>query len=427
MCNKRLACALVAVLVVIVPSGLCLSGPGLKKPKGLAIPDSELNGTLSPESIVLIDDWLKYYAEMIREAKDEPDRKTGKEELILKGRDGLVRTFRSYESGGYRYTVAERAVLILVPLLKLSNPQKRLNAAMALSQMPQIPIQDALEEMITNDNAAVRYLGWKGYRRIRMGVLAQTSKPRKKMFDALKQRAGAEQAPPVIRAILSFMVFPPFRPAAVTAERYQEAGKKVREILVASLPRLCRRVIAGNAEMSEICRRGVDAIVSSNVFVATDKKQFAASLQMVSDLAFCAGVAYDGSKTIAEKAEEEIKVQEKIIENATTTTERINAEAKIAKAKAKIVEVSPAIVVNELLLRDCEEALNTFKGLESEGRRMPIKNALIDPKITPPRGAAVLRAVVEEWIEVLAKDGVKMPQYDKPAESKTRPASAPSN
>ncbi len=374
------------VLTIVLLCGLCQGAP---RPAPLNIPESERRSGLSNASIKQIEDWLTYYADVIRDAKSDPSDPAAKSAQILRGRDGLVEIYETFDEAVYRREVARRVVKIVSPLLALRDPQKQINAAMAMSKIARATIQPGLERMIVNPNAAVRYLGWKGYRNIRTMMLIQSAPLRRAMFNSLKARAAAENSAPVIRAMLSFMVFPPIHPDTVTKERYFESWRRGFSIIGANWKRWCVRVVKGDAEMSKAMRRGADVVRRAKIMTAAEAKSQAKLLSMLMDLTWAAGVAYNNAMTPIERAKARIVAE----------------EDSASRDQAEIARLQPLADANMMLLRDCEDALNELKGLESDKRVTKIKSALTSGRVKR-RGAAVMVAVAT-WAELLAADGVK--------------------
>ncbi len=344
----------------------------------LDIPSIELTAGLSPKSIEKINAALKYHVETIRKAEKQKD--------ILEGCESLLGVYNSYDNPIFKYTVADRATEIVVTLLESDNQQKQINAAIVLSRMPQFSIQDTLERMVVHSNPAVRYLGWKGYRGARGRILAQrSSAATEKMFKALR-KAGAEEASSVVvRGVFDVMFFATVPPDAVSGSDFDNARRESLDVLRSCWARRCKQALDGDTQIAEALRSGVGGITNAWVVLGSDKQLHTTFLQMIVDAAGASGTAYYSAMRTAAGAE------------------------GLAKDDA-----TRKIAVNTLLLRDCELALNSIKGLNKKY----IERPLIDKKI-PDRASAPLGykdvATGEQfgvlgWVGELKDDGVRKPQ-----------------
>ena len=186
--NSRLFAMLIISIMLAGPA-LAANGTAGKAPPSIVIPESALKGRLGPEHISQIEQRISYWGELMTEAKG---RDAGRD--IISARSGLIGDFRAYDAPIYGYAFAREAARILTPVLKdgFANDDpdfrlKEVNLAIAISQMSQVPIQEALEEMVVHRNAGVRYIGWRGYRNIRSLLLAQGSNFSQKMFETLQR------------------------------------------------------------------------------------------------------------------------------------------------------------------------------------------------------------------------------------------------
>ncbi len=413
------------------------------RPGPIDIPRTERETGLSSSSIKQIDDWLKYYTGIIRTARDEKKEKLVKaEEKIVKARDGIIRDiYNWYDESLYKYEVARRAAVIVTPLLEGHNAGdslrhlRQVNAAMAVSRMAQVSIQPALEKMVTSKNAAVRRLGWvgsrsvpaRGYRAIRTRILVQSVAATNTMFASLEKAARTEKNAQVVAAVFHVLNLPQSPTVPVPEKTMRTARVRAFGILKAAWRARCRQVIAEDTDMSEACRKGVSAVLRlTESLGGNDKKARTAGLQMIVDAAWCAATAYDKAMTPTEEASRVITRQREIIRNIKQGDEEADskiraATAKIERAETRIAELRPKVVVNSLLLRDCEAALNRLAGVQKNH----LVTMLTKEKIHGPRGPAVQLAVLVGWVKDLEKQGVVAPKFKAPAAPATTPTARP--
>jgi hypothetical protein len=363
MLRKAFAPPLVLLASLALTTAVCLAQEAAPP---LEIPPDVLKTALSQAYVAQIDARVKYYADRFQEV--------GGDEDIVALRKKVLDDYRKYDSTEYQYVFTQTAVKYLSPLLQEPNQTRQVNVAMALSQMEQVPVQPALESMIKDENPAVRYLGWQGYKRIRMSVLAQGSEGVETMYASLARAAENETEASVVKAIFQMLYLPPIRPEAVSEQSFSVARKRSLDILRKCWPKRCREVLAGSAAMADAARAGVVALLGFENLSTEDPAVQTALLQMLVDILYCSSKAYDAAHAAGNVAE-----------------------------------------VNSDLMQDAENALNAVSKL----RLSQVTTALLDPKVQPPREAAVGLAVLD-WIDALKSKGVKKPDF--PSVSATAPA-----
>jgi hypothetical protein len=284
-------CVLVAMLTASLTAPLALGQaspnagtPAATEAPALDIPDVALRGNLLPDHKQQILARLTYFAEKIRTC-DEKDAST-----LAAARNGLLGTFRHSDSTTFQYTVAEIASGLLTPLLDDPSSVKQLTVALAISQMPQVTIQSALEKMVTHPNPGVRYLGWKGYRAAAPRVLVQGAEQGKTMFATLARRAAEETSGPVVAAIWQMlrMDIGNVRPAGGQADPRRQALK----ILSDTWRVHCVRIMNGDLSTAIVAGKGLDTaleFVASSPAGSPDGKT---GMQLVADLMWSAAKGY---------------------------------------------------------------------------------------------------------------------------------------
>jgi len=312
---------------------------------------------------------MEYWLDQLRDAKDEKN--------IRQATKTLLADYFKSENLSYRYIyAAQMAAKAPAYLAGMRESIRQINLAVAVSGIDQVSIQPALGVMVAHTNPAVRYLGWHGYRSIRMLALAQGPSFARKMYESLSSQAGSEESGPVLGEIFRMLTLPPIEIPGVPAQTLANARGRFLEIAGSAWPKRCRQVLTGNAPITEACRNAVIALNSFAQVYADDEARRTTILQMAMDLAYCSARAYDDAKGAGELA-----------------------------------------AANEELLRGIENLLNNVKGTQNAY----LLTALTDPNVLPPRGVAVRRAVVESWLDALKADGVVKPEF----KAQPRPSSNP--
>ena len=341
-------------------------------------------GQASPLDARRIDETLTAIAEAMDDANDQ--------ERVIRLRDKTLEEYGFWDDRKAGYTFARAAARRLGPLLgaglKADDPLRTLkvvNVAMALSMMPQVTIQPALETMVAHGNPAVRLFGWMGYRRTRDRLMSQGEAFAGKMFAALDKSADTERSPLVLGAMFR-MLRMDARPAGLPEDVWKAARRRSLGILKRNWRRWCVKVASCQPEMAAASLRLVDAVRAHAGAAAEnkdEKKQKAAKkllVQMAYDVAWFASLAYQ-------------------------------------KTYRKPGMGMRAVGDNGALLRACERALNAMSGLEHKSIVIALTKGDDDG-----RAERVRLAVVFYWLEALTKNyGVTEPKYKEPT---TKPATA---
>lgn len=389
-----------------------------------------------------IEDRIKYWLEQIRAAKDS--------KAIGDARKGLIGDYRDAEAGGYasRYALrtVEPAIKLLTGKLAEKDPLKQLkqvNVAIVISRMPQKKvIQPTLETMVKHPNPAVRYYGWRGYRAIRKLVLEEPART-KTMLKSLDKATG-ETSLPVLALVLKVLHFPQGRPATVPDKTWEQTQGAAYAIFDRIWPKLCGQVLDGDTEMANVCGKSLPALVRLDAAIGkNDKKRRQRLRQMIADVTWCTGRAFDRALEEAKKADkaaEALRAEAKAAVEAAgeaggerpvptvrpvpgvrpvPTTGRARgprtpasmpsvvadklAEAKQAAQKAKAYRQKAKALA--MLLLTCEKNLNALAGMDR--LYAYIENAL---KSRDDPGGDVRMAVLGKWIKLLKADGVVEPR-----------------
>jgi len=234
---------------------------------------------------------IKYWVGQIADAKDT--------ETIVAAGEKLAKDIEHWKAPAFRLGYAGEAGKQVVRLLKKAAADDALrqvrlvNAAKALADFKQISIQPALEELIVFRNERVRYLGWKAYRTIRSLCMKQGLDAAETMYASLEARAAKEDSGVVFGAIFKMMTLPGERPLEINAEAWANGQKQILETLKARWPRCCQQVLADQAEWMSSAPKGAEAVFRLAKAQGTDKKALAGPLQMLMDMTWSAGKAYD--------------------------------------------------------------------------------------------------------------------------------------
>ncbi len=376
-------CVVSVFLALLGGPGLALAqAPTLDQVPTLEIPSIELTAGLSPTSIQQIDALLNYHAKVITDA--EGDRKQA---YVLAGRDGLIAAYNYYDSIQFKNAVARQAFEIVAPLLDSGDLLKQINVAMALAEMSAASGQENFEKMIShNNNEAVRFLGWRGYSEARMAILATGSaKPTDKMLAAMANAVTQEKSSLVIRVVFEAINFPPSAPEGVNKDKYDRARREALTVLASNWLNQSNQVRYGDWEMSESFRRATSAIANSWDLLSDDPAQRTKYLQMIIDVAWSSAQAYEAAMRVAERA---------------TGLTKDDANTKIE--------------ANTLLLRSCEQALNSITKGDRDYLAKTLTDTSIPDRASAPRGwkdlATGRQYGVLAWIEELEAEGVTIPK-----------------
>ena len=424
----------VRMMIVGVVVGFLSSGAMANLAK-LEIPA----GTKAATGAPLMKDRLTSWAKLIREAKDD--------QTVIVARNGIVDDYQVCEKADLGYTFAEQASEALLPLLGKALDSDRLmrvkevNLAMAMSQIPQVPMQKALDTMVSyHRNEAVRYYGWKGYVAARARIFMQGPDNMNQAMRAIQTCAKSETSVPVIGMILNMLDLnnTPNEAWGATAQ------SKSFEILQSNWSNWCVRVRMIDPDMATACRKGVRAVMAI-VTRTEDKKQRQAALQMVVNMAWCAAKAYEEAainQTIEGKirlepgAAQPTNLPASAVVRPDTQPGFLQFEVSLREYEAFKQAVKPSTVLEKRrgerealflgriieLLRECEATLNAL----TDTQRVFLEHVLKDPKANPSDIIYVVGAEqnygVQAWVDELKNLGVVQPKFDKPASS---PSSAP--
>ena len=348
----------------------------------LDIPSIELTAGLSPKSIQQIDDLLNYHAKAIETAEGKR-----KQDYVLAGRDALIAAYNNYSSPQFKNALAKRAFEIIAPLLDRGDKLQKVNVAIALAEMSAASGQANLQKMIAHPNPAVRYLGWQGYSQARMAIMATGSaEPTEKMLADMAKAVKEEKSSLVMRVVFETINFPPSGPQGVSKDKYDRVRREALEVLASNWQNQSNHVRYGDWEMSESFRRATSAIANSWDLLSSDPAQRTKYLQMIIDVAWSSAQAYETAMRVKERA------------------------SGLTKDDA-----SDKIQHNTLLLRSCEQALNSITKSNRDFLARTLTDTSIPDRASAPRGGWKDPETGQEygvlaWIEELKAEGVTIPK-----------------
>ncbi|MFP4141618.1 MAG: hypothetical protein ACLFVY_13745, partial [Phycisphaerae bacterium] len=356
----------VIALLVCVAIGSSLSAAPFdpNQPPELKIPSGDLTSEAVRRQRATIQNWVKHWAKVL-----ETDQR---EALLLKARQSLSDGYTKYDSverisSRYYRIYADAVAENVAPLLEKTGTLRQINVALVLASTPRISMQDHYETMVTHDNPGVRFLGWRGFSRIRDTILAQGSRSVDKFFNVAAKVAPKESSPELLSSLLRAMrvVRTVTNSVTVPDDVLASAQTRAFSVIHSTWDKQLAPIVKGNIEMSHTGRMGVRAIKAVWEGIKDNKTARTQALQDLVNLAHAATLATD-------KAE----------------------------------GTGPVASANLLLLRDAESALKSLSGKQGSY----IGDALTDTDIDDPAlraKGAVLGAL--EWATQLKDDGVVKP------------------
>jgi len=388
--------------------------------------------------------YVHYWADQIRNAPTQ--------DAVAKARQMLIQGYQRDTSAAHQYTYAKQATEALTPLLALPSAGKQINTAMAIIEMPQTPIQDALEALVHHDNPAVRYLGWQGYTRARGALLTEGGTFANRYNESLQNAARQEDSGIVLMVILQAANLSPERPTSIGSDVYARCQQVAFDALQDAWPRICRQVIAGSDVYADTARTGIAALQSLATAYAQDPKRVQQILQMVVDAAYCGAKTYERQMRLVLQTEEKLAELRAQLEAASTPTpapgpvvpvppgpatgETTAAPAEdsavirenIRKQEKILHDANAEAATVAMLLLECERVLNGITTQQKDYLNEPLRNdrvnALrkegIEPTIWYRKDEKDYGVLA--WVKALESYGVVKPKFEPPA---TAPTSGP--
>lgn len=367
----------IAVLAIVLSAGG--SAWGQFDPPEL--PPLPPGGDLNDQYVESIRQRIVYWAGEMDKAQDVG--------TLVTVRTRLENDYLLYEGRGYRYVFARESAGVFGDKLHAKGelgPFVQINAALALSSMPQASIQPALEKMVVHPNPAIRYLGWQGYAEARTPILAQYDTNRQTFYKSIRAAAGDEESGLVTRALLRAIQMPPVKPPTWTEQVYADSAKASVSAGRVLWPQLCAQARHGSEKTTALrsMRDGLTVwrnILAINNDKVADKALKSQALQSLVDAMYVAAQLYQ-------------------VGEATDVSEKLKT----------------------VLMSEAEEIAN----LASETTKNHLRGVLNDTTITDAERRPKVALRVFNWIEDLKKAGFDVVKPEFPAPT-TAPATTPAN
>lgn len=369
------AAVISAAVMMLLPAQAAWSQ---EAPKLDSIPES-VAAPLLKSYVDTIDAYTRHYAGQLRSAKDEAG--------IVAAREALVSGYKANASPAFKFGYAQSAAANVAGVFDAKDEFKTLrqvNAGLALSNMPSVAVQPALEKMAVHADAVVRLYGWQGYRAARQPILGQGKDNAQAMFKLLAQQMPKESSAAIIGAMLDILDLGQLDLSVLDKEVQKLANQQAYGIFAKNWHVVCQSIIAGDASFASAASKGVSA--ATYLLSVADAEQRKVLLQGMMDIIFCGATAFDA-----------------VVQELPSATGRAKHELEV-KAESYAG-----------LLRDAEDRLK----MAVSGKDTPIAEAL--KQNGQGRGLAVLQGMVK-WLTELKGQGVVDPKYARPT---TNPATAP--
>lgn len=392
---------------------LALGVAGVAEGPELNIPDGPAQSGLEESQRKQIDEYVNYWLKALAEAKAS-DRIKEARIMLVQGYEKKGATALAYQ-GAYAEFLAVHGKGLLTGPQDPNDPlaqQKQVDFSLSVLRIPQASLQPLAQAMAAHSSPAVRFLGWMVYGTLRDRAIAEGAQSLKRLLATLRQHAGQETDPYVLRELMSTFRLPlvPDPELKIGEAEYRAAQEGMFGVLQGVWTRLCRQVYQSDSAASP--EAAYDAAVGLRQLVAglgggVDKQ---AALQMVLNMTYSASRSYD-------RAWQLLKAAEAAKEAAGTG----GAEAPVRQGAAE-----HAVSANQYLLTVCEEMLNELTGKEAPGDQQ-IRTALTSVAAATDRGAPV-RLGALKWVTLLVKaHGLKDPKdlVEPATQPATRPATQP--
>lgn len=334
--------------------------------------------------------YVSYWVGALRDAKADAN--------VLTARVMLVEGYKKMEANDKGYSYADKAGSAGSDALSKGfgadalAKVKEINLAMALSQMPKVSIQPALEILVASKDPAVRLFGWRGYRAAREKLLLQGPQPWTRMaMTSVGKAAQMETSAPVLDQVFTMLEMTGALPNDATQntkDAWNLAQSESLAALTKNWRRWCQQVLAGDEELAGVCASAARAVASHADWIGPDKAQRAKMLQMIVDMAYCAATGFIQAKTAGQSGD-----------------------------------------TFGNLMRECENVLNATAKTAKDF----IKKPLEDPRVGQNLNWVLLWVVPQTetrgmmaWVDFLKDQGVVEPKVEAPAPTPpTAPAGTP--
>ena len=218
----------------------------------------------------------------------------------ISARDVLIAAYGKAGQTYMQYFASSVAANFAPVVFRGPSAVARVNGCLVVAAIQQPEIVPALELMVANDNAAVRYYGIKGFQALRGNLLAQGARGRDQMIAALKGQAQKEASPVVLGALCQTIDFSGV--SGVPETVLQPARAEARQILLASVAKNLQAVRDGDLPMCAAFSRVMKVVASLGA--ETRDQERIALLQMLGNVMDNACEAYMDLTESAGKSDE---------------------------------------------------------------------------------------------------------------------------
>jgi hypothetical protein len=428
-------------LAVVLGAGVQAraAGPVLNIP-----PAAAASGLREPDR-KLVDDYVQFWVKSLVTATDA--------NTVADARKSLSVGYTRYGPGATDFHIAyaismaaqvRKALGAPMPPPKELAGLKEVNLAISAGRMPQPLLQPLANAMVAHRDPAVRLLGWSAYFQLRAPLLAEGGKSVADMYAVLDKSLASETDGEVLSEMMAmFRMSPAADPnSGVPAAAYRAGQEKAYELLRKNWTRVCRQVMAGEPAAAEAAMTGATAVglLTTGLGATADKK---ASLQMMLNLAYAGGNAYDQAALLGEAAAA-AREAEAAAKRAAGPAADAAAKAAATKAADKAKDacqkagVEPAAAIElggraefeqsalAVMLLEAERLLNLFSDKGEPGERW-MKVPLTAAKMGLGERGANVHSAALNWVNELAKLGLTNPStlLAPPASAPAAPATAP--
>lgn len=393
----------------------------------LNIPPAAAQNGLREADRTQITEYVQYWVKSLLGATDP--------NTVVDARKGLVSGYTRYDAKAVDFHTAYAITMSAQIRKAMATPMppprelaglKEVNLAISIDRMPQPALQPLVNAMVTHRDPAVRMLGWAAYFQLRTPVLAEGGKSVADMYAALDKAAASETEGQVLSEMISMFRMSPTADAnsGLPAAAYRAGQEKFYELLRKNWLHLCRQVMTGDPAVAEAAMSGTSALslLSTGLGAAVDKK---ASLQMMLNLAYAGGNAFDQAALLSEAviaardadaaarkaagpgADDAAKAAAaKAAAKAKDACQKAGADPLTAAGMGEQVEFEQSALT--VLLLEVERLLNQYSDKGEPGERW-MKIPLTAAKMGLGERGANVHSGALKWVDELTKKGLTDP------------------
>lgn len=364
---------------------LAIAAPAFAPPEPLNIPEELIGAQLSDSQRAQIDEHVDWWREKTLAAITNED--------IIEARKGLLKEFAYSNNRLFREYFIQATIRELLPLA-LGNDLpaddslrevKRINVAILLASMPDRTIQPALERLVTDENPAIRYLGWKGYSQTRPSILRGGNQPIDTFVDSMVTALKSESSPLVLVMVYDNTRFGSQIIAGINPDRITAMQKRFLQAIDESWT--ARRKVIASAE-------NIQAFMS-----------FSNGARVLGELGKALAADRDLSKTALQNLLDMAGTASKVFDTAWNAEKNLSSVEDLEEREKQSREYEKVIDASRELLLACENGIRVITNSDST----PLASALADTR-NPDQGAGVRQAVFTWKDELDDRFGVVDPR-----------------